>query len=172
MMQQMMELSKLNENHKLLGQLAGSWSYTVTLWMAPDAPPMKSAGTETRRAMMNGRYYMADVLGKIKMPGADGKLKDADFKGMSLEGYDNAKKKFVSAWIDNMGTGIIMLEGSYDEAAKTFTYDGEEEMMPGTKTKVRQVIKIVDKDHHTLEWYEDHGGQQVKTMEIEYTRKK
>src|SRR5437868_10690907 len=32
MMKQMMELSKLNENHKLLTDLNGTWSYTVTMW--------------------------------------------------------------------------------------------------------------------------------------------
>ncbi|MEO6969443.1 MAG: hypothetical protein ABI217_00935, partial [Chthoniobacterales bacterium] len=30
-MQKMMELSKLNENHKLLAELAGTWSYTVKM---------------------------------------------------------------------------------------------------------------------------------------------
>jgi hypothetical protein len=45
-------------------------------------------------------------------------------------------------------------------------------MMPGMKQKVREVIKIVDNNHHTFEWYEDRGGQEVKTMEINYTRKK
>jgi hypothetical protein len=90
---------------------------------------------------------------------------------MSVEGYDNVKKKFVSSWIDNMGTGIIFSEGTYDAATKTFTYHAEEEMMPGMKTKVREVIKITDNDHHLFEWYEDRGGTEVKTMEIHYTRK-
>jgi hypothetical protein len=54
---------------------------------------------------------------------------------------------------------------------KTFTYRGEEEMIPGTKTKVREVIRITDNDHHVLEWYEDRGGTEVKTMEIAFTRK-
>ncbi len=40
------------------------------------------------------------------------------------------------------------------------------------KQKIREVIKIVDKDHHIFEWYEDRGGQEAKTMEIAYTRKK
>jgi len=45
-------------------------------------------------------------------------------------------------------------------------------MIPGMKQKVREVIKIVDNSHHTFEWYEDRGGQEAKTMEINYTRKK
>jgi hypothetical protein len=172
MMQKMMELSKLNENHKTLAQLAGTWAYSVTMWMSPDAPPMKSSGTSITKPIMNGRYFSTDITGMMKMPGADGKLKDVTFKGMSVDGYDNAKQKFVSSWVDNMGTGILLSEGTYDPGTKSFTYTSEEEMIPGTKTRVREVLKLTDSDHHTLEWYEDRGGQEVKTMEIAYTRKK
>ena len=113
-----------------------------------------------------------DVTGKMDMPGADGKMKSMTFKGHGLEGYDNVKKKFVGTWMDNMGTGIMMSEGDYDPATKTFTYTGEYEAIPGMKQKIREVVKIVDKDHHTFEWYEDRGGQEAKTMEISYTRQK
>ena len=172
MMKQMMELSKLNENHKVIGQLAGTWTYTVEMWMAPGAPSTKSSGSAVTKPIMGGRYLVTDATGHMKMPGPDGKLKDFTFKGMGIDGYDNVKQKFVGAWVDNMGTGIFMSEGTYDPAAKALTYNAEEEMMPGMKTKVREVIKITDKDHHTFEWYEDRNGQETKTMEIDYTRKK
>jgi hypothetical protein len=174
MMAQMMEMSKLNENHKLLADLAGTWTYTVTMWMNPDpnAKPETSKGTAVRKSIMDGRYFVLDVSGKMQMPGPDGKPKDMTFKGMGIEGYDNVKKKFVGTWIDNMGTGIMMAEGTYDPATKTFTYTGEVEMIPGMKQKIREVIKVVDKDHHVFEWYEDRGGKEAKTMEISYTRKK
>ena len=168
----MMEMAKLNENHKILGELAGNWSYTVKMWMDPSAPAQVSKGTGVRKPIMDGRYYVFDVTGQMEMPGADGKKQEMTFKGTSIEGYDNVKKKFVSSWVDNMGTGIMMSEGTYDPATKTFNYDSEVEMMPGMKTKVRETIKIVDKDHHIFEWYENRGGQDVKTMEINYTRKK
>jgi Protein of unknown function (DUF1579) len=80
------------------------------------------------------------------------------------------KKKFVSSWIDNMGTGIMHFEGVYDPAAKTLTYRSDYEPMPGMKTKVRELVSIVDRDHHTMEYFEDRGGREVKTMEITYTR--
>ena len=160
MMQQMMELSKLNENHKLLGELAGTWSYTVKMWMNPDpnAKPEESKGTAVRKSLMDGRYCVLDVTGKMEMPGPDGKKKETTFKGMGLEGYDNVKKKFIGTWVDNMGTGIMTSEGTYDPVTKTFTYTGEYEGIPGIKQKIRETVKIVDKNHHTLEWYEDRGG--------------
>ena len=172
MMKQMIEMSKLNENHKLLSSLDGSWNYSIKMWMNPDpnAKPQESKGTATRKTVMGGRYAMMDVTGKMQMPGEDGKMKDVQFKGMGLEGYDNVKKKFVSSWIDSMGTGIEFSEGSYDPATKTFTYNLEMEPMPGMKSQVREVIKIADNNHMTLEWYENQGGGEKKTMEINYTR--
>src|SRR3954464_3125938 len=172
MMKQMMEMSKLNENHKLLSGMNGNWNFAIKMWMNPDpnAKPQESKGSATRKDMMGGRYVMMDVTGKMQMPGQDGKMKDVQFKGMGIEGYDNAKKKFVSSWIDNMSTGIQSSEGSYDPASKTFTFTSVIEMMPGMRTPVREVLKITDKDHMMMEWYETHGGQEKKTMEIAYTR--
>ncbi len=173
MMQEMAELSKLNENHKLLSSLDGNWDYAIKFWMNPDpkAPPQESTGTATRKTIMDGRYVTMDVSGNMKMPDETGNMKDVEFKGMGLEGYDNVKKKFVSSWIDNMGTGIEFSEGKYDPATRTFTYSMEMEPMPGMKTKVREVLKIVDDTHLQLDWYESQGGKEKKTMEIAYTKK-
>ena len=173
-MKQMMEMAKPNENHKLLADTAGNWDYTVKMWMNGDSSskPQLSKGTAVRRAIMGGRFVTMEVNGKIDMPDETGKMKSMDFKGMGLEGYDNAKKKFTGAWIDSMGTGIMTSEGDYDAASKTFSFNGEYEMMPGMKMKIRETLKLTDKDHMVFEWYEDRGGKEVKTMEIDYTRKK
>jgi hypothetical protein len=174
MTKQMIENSKLNENHKVLAQTAGDWNYTVKFWMNPDpsAKPQESKGTAIRKMIMGGRYLTGEYNGQMQMPGLDGKMKDVAFKGTGMEAYDNLKKKFVATWADNMGTGIMMMEGSYDPATKSFTYTGEEEMMPGMKSQIREVIKLTDKDHMQLEWYENQGGSEKKTMEIAYSRKK
>lgn len=67
-MKQMMELSKTNENHKLLGDMAGTWSY-VNMWMVPGGPAMESTGTAVRMAIMDGRYCIVDYTGQMKCPG-------------------------------------------------------------------------------------------------------
>jgi len=46
----------------------------------------------------------------------------------------------------------------------------ETEPKPGQKTKVREVIKVIDSNHYNLEWYEEHGGREIKTIEIAYIR--
>ena len=121
---------------------------------------------------MDGRFFLAEHSGKFQMPGMDGKPKEMNFKGMAIEGYDNVKKKFVVSWIDSMGTMILNSEGTYDDTSKTFTYTAQCEMMPGMPVRIREVIKVVDNDHHNFEWYEDRGQGEAKTMEINYTRKK
>ena len=42
--------------------------------------------------------------------------------------------------------------------------------MPGMKQKIREVMKLTDKDHFGFDWYETRGPQELKTMEIDYTR--
>jgi hypothetical protein len=40
-------------------------------------------------------------------------------------GYDNAKKKFVSTWIDNMGTGMMTAEGEWNPSKKSIEFKGK-----------------------------------------------
>src|SRR5262245_56360030 len=90
MMDKMMELSKLNENHKLLSSMDGKWNYTVKMWMNGDekSKPDVSTGTAVRKSIMDGRYVVMDVSGKMDMPGPDGKIQSMMFKGHGIEGYD------------------------------------------------------------------------------------
>lgn len=169
---EMMEkMAAVGENHKLLAGFVGEWSFVNKYWMDPSAPPHESTGTSSVKSLMDGRYFAQDVKGTMEMPGADGKMVKKEFVGLGTTGYDNAKQKFVNTWIDNMSTSVMMSEGSYDAAKKTFTYHGEMDW-GGQKVKIREVIRVIDKDNHVFEWYEMQGPQEVKTMEITYKRVK
>ena len=167
-----MELSKLNENHKLLASLDGTWNCNVKMWMDGDTSkkPDVSKSTAVRKSIMDGRYVIMDVTGKMEMPGPDGKKKEMTFKGQGTEGYDNVKKKFVGTWMDNMGTGIMMSEGDYDPAhTKTVTCSLGFYRAGSRSRKIREVVKITDKDHMDFEWYgimtarkRNHGDQFTK----------
>ena len=163
------DVAKANANHQLLGELAGTWNYILKISIGPNKPPIETNGVVVRQPIMDGRYYVADFNVEM-LPGADGKLQHAKFKGKSIEGYDNVKQKFVSVWIDNASTAVTTFEGNYDPATRTFNYRSETEPHPGKKTKVREQIKVVDRDHYMLEWFEEHGGREIKTIEINYTR--
>jgi hypothetical protein len=167
----MEKLGTPGENHKLLENMVGDWTYTIKFTMSPGGEPKQATGTATTKSIMGGRYFVQEVKGTMPVPGPDGKEVNKPFEGISTTAYDNAKSKFVNSWIDNMSTGIMSSEGTYDAATKTFTYLGSMECM-GMTSKTRTVIKIIDKDKHTLEMYESMNGQpETKGMEITYTRK-
>jgi hypothetical protein len=165
MMEAMAKAGAVTENHKRLDYMVGEWTFASKCWMEPGAPPTESTGTCTTTAIYGGRYVISEHAGDFM---------GQPFEGTACCGYDNTKGKYVTAWIDNMSTGIFTFEGTYDAATKTFTYTGEMDdcMSPGSKIRVREVIKVVDKDKHTFEWYETRGGKETKTMEMTYTRKK
>src|SRR5437762_13128314 len=163
------DASKPGPNHQLLGELAGKWNYTLKISRGPDKPPIETKGIVNRQPIMAGRYYLADFNVEM-LPGASGELERANFQGKEIEGYDNIKQRFVSVWIDNASTSVTVFEGTYDAPSRTFTYIAETEPQPGKKTKVREQIKLIDSDHYTLEWFEEHGGREIKTIEIAYSR--
>ena len=114
------DVAKPNANHKLLGELTGTWNYVLKISMGPNKPAVETDGIVVGKPIMDGRYYLADFAVEM-LPGADGKLQKANFKGKSIEGYDNVKRKFVSIWIDNGSIGPTTFEGTYDLASRSFT---------------------------------------------------
>ena len=165
-MKLMMEYGTPGEWHKMLVQSKGTWAGEVTMWMAPDAPPSTSTMTMTNKMVMDGRYQVSEAKGNMMgMP----------FNGMGTTGYDNHKKVYVSTWIDNMGTGIMKMEGPWDEATKSMTLTGTM-MNPATgkECEFKEVYKIIDENNQVMEMYgpDLKTGKQFKNMEIKLTRKK
>jgi hypothetical protein len=165
MMDAMIKAGTPGANHELLASMAGEWAFKSRMWMNPSAPPAESSGTATYTTLYGGRY----VEGQYK-----GEMMGMPFEGRGLMGYDNVSGRFQTTWADNMGTMIMFMEGRHDAAAKTITYTGEMDdiMKPGTKVKVRQVIRLASPDSHVMEWFETRGGKETKMMEIAYTRNK
>lgn len=95
------------------------------------------------------------------------------FEGMSLLGYDNAKKIFTSTWIDNFGTGTMTLEGTWNVATKSIEFKGKAvDPMTGKDMAVKELVKFTDNDNQEMQMYEMRNGTEIKTMEIKFTRKK
>jgi hypothetical protein len=87
-------------------------------------------------------------------------------------GYDNAKKVFMSSWIDNRGTGIMNLEGNWDSVTNTLVLRGNTtDPLTGKDIPIREVLKFNDDNHQQLEMYFTENGKEFKGMEIKSTRK-
>lgn len=160
-----MDYGTPGEAHKKMAKDNGVWDEDMTSWHSAGAEPMKMKMTAEFKTIFDGKYQEAVHKG--------------DFMGMPFEGkstlaYDNASKEYISTWIDNMSTGIMVMRGNYDEASKTFRMEGEC-IDPVTKKmkKMREVITMVDENTQKMEMYDTgYDGKEFKNMEIIMKRKK
>lgn len=149
--------------HQLLAKSDGDWNEEITLWMALGAPPTKSTATANNKMILGGRFQESKHTGTFMgMP----------FEGYGLTGYDNAKKIFVSSWIDNMGTGIMVMEGKWDDKTKAIHFTGKAtDPITGKDLPVREIFTIIDNNKQKLEMFTTVEGKEFKNMEIIFTRK-
>ena len=151
--------------HKMMAKWDGTWTGDISMWMYPGEPMQKSTGSAVNKMIMNGLYQESNHTGLMMgMP----------FNGKSTVGFDNHRKEFVSTWVDNMGSGIMVMRGPWNEATKTMNLKGTM-VDPGTKndTEVRETFRIVDDNTQELEMFVmTPDGKEFKTMNIKFTRKK
>jgi len=149
--------------HEMIAKSNGEWTGDVTMWMSPEAPPTKSTGSAVNTMILGGRYQQSNFTGNVMgMP----------FEGISVMGYDNAKKKFYNSWIDNMGTGIMYMVGEWDDATKTINFKGRQtDPMTGEDIDVRETFQIMDDNNQKMEMFMTQKGNEMKTMEIVFKRK-
>lgn len=160
------ESMTLGEPHKMLAKGAGTWDADITMWMADGAPPMKSTGSCVNTMIFGGLYQQSKHTGNMM---------GAPFEGMSTTAYDNTLKEYVSTWIDNMGSGILIMRGKWDDATKSINLSGSmKNPANGLDCNMREVFKQVDDNTQIMEMYgpDPQTGKEFKNMEIKYTRKK
>ena len=166
-MKAMMAYGTPGEMQKMMASWNGTWSSDMTMWEYDGATPHKMASTAVNSMVLGGRYQSSKHTGTMMgMP----------FEGMSLMGYDNAMKKFVSSWVDNWGTGIMMLSGPWDATTKTLTLTGSmpDIVRPGKECTMREVFTVVDDNTQHMEMYgpDPKTGKEFKMMEITMKKKK
>lgn len=150
--------------HKMIAKWDGKWKGDVSTWMQPGAAPTKSTVTCVNKMIMGGRYQVGTH---------NGTMMGQPFEGQSTMGWDNARKILVSTWIDNMGTGIMSMEGTWDEATKTATFKGKcTDPSNGKEMDVKEIFAIINDNTQKMEMFMNHEGKEFKTMEITFTRAK
>src|ERR1700761_4799841 len=156
-MKAMMAYSTPGAIHQMLAKSAGTWNATVSMWMQPGTQPASSSATCVNEMILGGRYLQSKNSGNFM---------GQPFEGIGLMGYDNAKKVFVNSWVDNMGTGIMNMTGTWDEATKSIKFSGTMvDPSSGKDMAFREVLHFVDDNNQVLEMYANAGGQEMKTME-------
>ena len=163
MMEVYAKLASPGEPHKQFASLAGSWTTKTKSWMEPGKPPMESSGSAEMKMVLDGRFLQQEFSGEMM---------GQPYSGIGINAYDNLLKRYVSTWIDTMGTGIFIMEGTADAGGKIITLKGQHAEVGGGHMTHRAVWKIVDANTQTFEMYGTHRhGKEMKMMEITYTRK-
>jgi hypothetical protein len=162
-MKKWMDYSTPGKEHKEFAKMDGDWIYTGKMWMDPTAEPQTFTGDAKFEMLLGGRYSQMTVTGKMM---------GMDFKGIGVNGYDNGKKVYLSTWIDNFGTGLMYMEGKYDETAKKIIYTGKSyDPMAGKDMDFKQTLKIIDDKNCEMEMFNVVDGKELKSMEMKYTKK-
>lgn len=151
--------------HKLLAEVVGKWDGEITTWMGPNMPASEPAKLTAEMNMLLGGRYLESVY--------KGNMMGMPFEGKGISAYDNATQMFQDIWIDNMGTGIMRLEGKFDEATKTVTYKGKmTDAAVGKEVDVKQIVTFGDKIHTMQMFGYTPDGTEFKSMEIKMTKSK
>jgi hypothetical protein len=148
--------------HKILADDAGTWDAEVRMYFqGPEGPATTSKGVETNELVSGGKF--ARTTFKYKM-------RNKEFEGHGLMGYDPRSKEYVGTWVDNFTTIPSQMKGSYDPTKKTLTILSTVVDGAGTEMMTKKVITFVDSGIKTLEisMVVDAGGkkQEIKLMDM------
>lgn len=146
------------EAHKLMTDEVGIWNCEMTFWYEPDSKPEKAFSTANIKMILGGRYQEANYIGKIM---------GAPFEGKSTLAYNNASKEYTTTFIDNMGTGMMIATGKYDEKTKSMELKGDVvNPINGIKSPYREIYTIVDAATRKMEMFDTKNGKEYKSMKI------
>jgi hypothetical protein len=149
------EPPKPGPEHDVLKKMVGDWDLT-----------MKAGGVEFKGAVT----YKMDLGGLWLVSSLECDLGGMKFSGRGMDSYDAGKKKYVSVWIDSMGTQPLLMEGEYDKAKKTLTMVGTGPGPDGKPTKFRTVTETPDENTINFSMHMGDGADPAFT--IVYKRKK
>jgi hypothetical protein len=161
-MRQLHEFSMPGPMHQKFNEWSGHWQERIKSWIKEGGKPAEYQLMCDCRPIMDGRFLLTEVRGVVNgMP----------YEGQEILGWDNARKIYVSSWIDNQGTGIMNMEGSFDEASNTITFRGSVSSPSSPEpVKVRVVWKIKSPSQIEKEFYVEREGKESKTMEVNMMR--
>jgi len=151
------------EEHRRLEFFMGEWNARATFWMAPDQEPMTTEGRMVTTWALGKRYlemrYKSEFLG-------------APFEGVGFWGFNTASGLYESFWIDTAGTMMMFdCDGVVSDDGKVYRSSGTV-INPQTRQPMRKsvVTTIKNENEHLYQMFFGEVGQEVKAMEIVYTR--
>lgn len=164
MMETWMKYATPGEGHQFLQKMVGEWDIISKMWQQPGQEPTITKGPGKGKMIMGGRYLEMSYQGTMMgMP----------FEGLEIHAYDNHSREYISIWIDNMGTGIMVNKGTLDKTGKILTQFAEvDDIFTGKKTKSKTVTTLINPDKWLMEMYMIDAQGEFRSLEVTHTRKK
>lgn len=149
--------------HKMMADETGTWNCDMTFWMEPNGKPEKATSVAHIKMVLGGRYQETNYSGTMM---------GQTFEGKSTLAYNNASKEYTTTFIDNMGTGMMVAIGKYNEASKSMELKGDMvNPVNGKKAPYREIYTIVDAKTRKMEMFDVKNGEEFKSMEIIMNKK-
>jgi hypothetical protein len=158
-------MEKPGPEHKRLAAFAGTWDQVSKWRMDPAAEFEESKGVETIKVVCGGFWILTESVGTMMgMP----------MEGRMQLGYDFHKKKYVGSWIDNFGSYLTTMEGSYDAKTKTLTMTSDMfDPSTGSTMKVKLTTEDISADETLFKMhFPTPDGKEFVAFEIRSKRRK
>jgi hypothetical protein len=91
------------------------------------------------------------------------------FAGLSFLGYDNVSARYTLVQFDTLGTYMMFMSGTCDDAKQVFTFTGEygNEKL---KIKTRSVLTIASREGYTWQGWVEMNGEEVQNLDAIFVR--
>jgi len=152
------------QEHQWLQKLVGEWRIETEMTMGPDGPTQKLEGRESVKSL-GGLWAFGERT--TMMPDGTAMIQ------YSTLGYDVSFKEYRGCMFFSMSSHLWKYVGelSADGNVMTLNCVGPSMTKDGETANYRDVIEILDDDHHTLTSYgQDDNGEWQKFVKASYTR--
>ena len=153
------------EEHERLASLEGEWTVSGKFWSEPDGEAITATHASKMRMALGKRYLIEDLVGD---------LWGEEFRGIGITAFDNVEEQYITVWMDNLSTGILVLRGQYDLGEDAVIMTGEyTDPVTREKKSLRSVERVTAEGTRVYEHWEVQGdGTELKVMELTYRRKR
>lgn len=150
--------------HSRIAESVGVWNVECEFNMAPGQPPMRVDARETVQAL--GPFWTVSRF--------ESDMFGSPYVGSATVGFDPARGKYVSTWIDSMAPAMYSFEGTVDAGGKLLEMHGEgPDCMGGGIAKYRTTERRVSRDERVFEMFmTSPGAPEMKLFRHIYRRAK
>ncbi len=149
--------------HRRLLENVGNWNVECEFYWDPSAPLLTRAKERVERLgeFWTVSSFECDIMGRT-------------LHGSATVGYDPAKKKWVSTWIDSFNPSLFVFEGTSDASGAVLTFSGKgPDPQSGRLTTWRSVEKRLAPDRRQFDLYMTlPDGKEMHLFQYRYTRAK